>query len=118
MREPGPRVDLITARIRWSNVAPRQRDETLGPADYRADIHALGMVLFELLTGRRPFESGSPLEMRERILAGEFPPPRSIEPALPEGLDRICRRCLALRPDERYPDAGELAGQLRMLSDR
>ncbi len=96
-------------------MAPEQLDEALGPADHRADIHALGVVLFELLTGRRPFESRSPLELRERILAGEFPPPRSIEPALPEGLDRICQRCLARRPDDRYADAGALAGDLRTL---
>ncbi|MHB1557321.1 MAG: serine/threonine-protein kinase, partial [Isosphaeraceae bacterium] len=99
-------------------MAPEQLDETLGPVDHRADIHALGVLLFELLTGRRLFESGSPLELRERILAGEFSPPRSIDSAVSEGLDEICRRCLARRPNHRYRDAGALAAELRTLADR
>jgi eukaryotic-like serine/threonine-protein kinase len=97
-------------------MAPEQLDSTLGPADHRADIYALGVVLYELLTGRRPFESGSPLELRERILAGDIPQPRSIDPGLSETLERVCLRCLARSPDHRYQEADTLAGELRTLA--
>ncbi len=97
-------------------MAPEQLDSTLGPADHRADIYALGVVLFELLTGRRPFQSASPLDLRERILAGDVPPPRTIEPGVPEALERVCLRCLARSPDDRYPEAGAVAGDLRTFA--
>jgi serine/threonine protein kinase len=94
-------------------MAPEQLDDRLGRADHRADIYALGVVLFELLTGRRPFHAASPLDLREQILAGDVPPPRSIEPGVPEALERSCVRCLARSPDDRYQEADSLAGDLR-----
>jgi serine/threonine protein kinase len=94
-------------------MAPEQLDNGLGPADHRADIYALGVVLFELLTGRRPFRAASPFDLREQILAGDVPPPRSIETSVPEALERFCLRCLARSPNARYQEADSLAGDLR-----
>jgi eukaryotic-like serine/threonine-protein kinase len=94
-------------------MAPEQLDEVLGPLDHRADLYSLGVVLYESLTGRRPFRASSPMDLRERIVAGGPPPPRSIEPGVPEGLERICLRCLARRPEERYQVADLLAADLR-----
>jgi eukaryotic-like serine/threonine-protein kinase len=98
-------------------MAPEQLDDRLGPADHRADIYALGVVLFELLTGVRPFRSASPLDLREQILAGDVPPPRSIETSVPEPLERFCMRCLAQGPDDRYQKADSLAADLRTFLD-
>jgi serine/threonine protein kinase len=94
-------------------MAPEQLAENLGPGDHRADLYALGVVLYESLTGRRPFRSATTIGLREQILDGRPSPPRSIEPSLPEQLEQICLRCLAKRPEDRYPMADLLAADLR-----
>jgi serine/threonine protein kinase len=108
----------VTAAGTLPYMAPEQLGEGLGPIDHRADLHALGVVLYESLTGRRPFRAASPVELRERILGGEAPPPRSVEPGVPEELERVCLRCLAKRPDERYQRAEEVARDLRAYLGR
>jgi eukaryotic-like serine/threonine-protein kinase len=94
-------------------MAPEQLDDGLGPADHRADIYALGVAFYEVLTGRRPYLANSPLDLREQILAGGIPPPRSIEPGVPEALERSCLRCLARDREDRYQGADSLAADLR-----
>lgn len=94
-------------------MAPEGLDDALGPADHRADIYALGVTFYEALTGRRPFTAASPLDIREQILAGAVPPPRSIDAGIPEALERACLRCLARGPEDRYQGADALAADLR-----
>jgi serine/threonine protein kinase len=94
-------------------MAPEQLGEEFGPMDHRADIYALGVVLYELLTGQRPFRGASPIELRTQILRDEPRPPRSVQPDVPEDLERICLRCLSKRPDHRYPGAEEVVAELR-----
>jgi eukaryotic-like serine/threonine-protein kinase len=65
------------------------------------------------LTGRRPFRAATPIALRARILRDEPSPPRSIEPAVPETLERVCLRCLAKRPELRYRGADEVGTDLR-----
>jgi serine/threonine protein kinase len=103
----------VTAAGTLPYMAPEQLGEVLGPVHHRADLYALGVVLYELLTGRRPYWATTPVELREQILGGEPPPPRSVEPDIPEDLERVCQRCLARRPDERYQRANEVARNLR-----
>jgi len=81
--------------------------------DHRADLYALGVVLYELLTGRRPFRAAGVGELREQNLREDPKPPRSIEPDIPEDLERVCLRCLAKRPEDRYPRADDVALDLR-----
>src|SRR4051812_8452231 len=76
----------VTAAGTLPYMAPEQLGEGLGSVDHRADLYALGVVLYELLTGRRPFGSAPPVELRARILSEEPPPPRSVEPGVPEAL--------------------------------
>ncbi|WP_406699686.1 serine/threonine-protein kinase [Singulisphaera sp. Ch08] len=94
-------------------MAPEQLTEALGPIDHRADLYGLGVVLFELLTGRRPFKAGTAIELREQIIGQVAPSLRSIDGAVSERLERVCLRTLAKRPDDRYPRADHLAAELR-----
>jgi eukaryotic-like serine/threonine-protein kinase len=94
-------------------MAPEQLGEGVGLVDHRADLYSLGVVLYELLIGRRPFRGATSIDLRTQILKGEPEPPRSIEPDLPEELERVCLRCLAKRPEDRYPGADEVAADLR-----
>ncbi|MBP7693807.1 MAG: tetratricopeptide repeat protein, partial [Anaerolineales bacterium] len=81
--------------------------------DQRADLYALGVMLFELLTGRLPFHGDSKTAVALRRLAEPAPDPRRIKPDLPEALARVVARSLAREPDERYQTAEEFLGHLQ-----
>ncbi len=93
-------------------MAPEQaRGEVLGPA---ADVHALGAVLFTLLTGKVPYQGTTSLEVLRKVAAGE-PPDAAGGPA---ALQAICSRAMARDPQARYPTAAELARDVeRWLAD-
>jgi serine/threonine-protein kinase len=82
------------------------------------DVWALGVILYELLTGARPFRAGGRAELTEAVLAASPPPPRDVNPAVDRDLDAVCRRCLAAEPDRRYESASAVALELeRWLRD-
>ncbi|MGI5862304.1 MAG: serine/threonine protein kinase [Myxococcales bacterium] len=77
------------------------------PLDGRSDIFATGIVLYELLTGRRPFD-GKMMEVLGRIVRGELQPPSALVPDLPRELEEIVMRALATRPEDRFQNALEM----------
>ena len=77
-----------------------------------SDVFSLGVILYELLTGLRPFTGAGAEEIRQEIIECQPQPPRRFCKTLPLELDTICLKCLASDPRDRYPSAGELAADL------
>ena len=85
------------------------------PADPRSDVFALGTILYELATGRRPFEGATPGDLISSILRDSPPPVDQLRPELPRHLGRIIRRCLHKDPERRYETARGLGNALADL---
>src|SRR6185436_14635981 len=93
-------------------------EQVLGASEVgdRADVYAVGVVLFRLLSQRQPFEAESPRDVMMSRLLDDAPSVRAFQPLVPESLAQLVDRCLARQPDDR-PSAAELAVQLASWAD-
>jgi serine/threonine protein kinase len=84
--------------------------------DGRSDIYSLGVVLYELVTGRKPYEADTPIAVVAKQMYEPLPRPREINPTLPEGVEKVLFKALAKKPEDRYTDMGAFAGALEKLA--
>jgi eukaryotic-like serine/threonine-protein kinase len=96
-------------------MAPEQVQGKRG--DARTDVYAMGVILFEMLAGRVPWEGDSPLSVMSQHLSAPVPPLHEINPAVPAPIEGIIRKCLRKDPAERYQDAGALLRDLDAWHD-
>jgi zinc protease len=96
-------------------MAPEQAESR--PLDPRTDIYALGLILYELLTGQTAFTGDTPVAVALKQVRETPPAPRTIEPSLPPEVDEIVMRCLEKDPARRYQSVAELDGALARVSE-
>lgn len=86
-------------------------------ADARSDVFSFGCVLYEMLSGRRAFEGRSRASLIAAVLTAEPPPPSTLAPVTPPSLDRVVRKCLAKKPEDRWQTARDLKDELQWISE-
>jgi len=85
---------------------------TGGPIDGRTDLFSLGVILYWMATGEHPFPGETLVTVSYKVMHTEPVPPRKLNPAVSEALDRVILKCLAKSPADRYQTGEELAGDL------
>jgi predicted Ser/Thr protein kinase len=85
--------------------------------DARTDLFAFGAVLYEMVTGRRPFAGASRASVIAAILTTDPPPMATVQPGTPLALERVVRRCLARSPDDRWQTARDLGWELKSIAE-
>jgi serine/threonine protein kinase/tetratricopeptide (TPR) repeat protein len=113
--------DLTQSRAEFPEIAgtlPYMAPEQLKgePSDFRSDIYSLGSVLYELVTGRRPFVSANSIALIAEILNNKPTLPRELSSSVSPGLENILMRCLAKEPARRYQRAAELRVALESIT--
>jgi tetratricopeptide (TPR) repeat protein/predicted Ser/Thr protein kinase len=113
-REAAVRGETVTGQMLGTPgyLSPEQARGETARLDRRSDVFSLGAVLYEVLTGARPFGGDSPVDALVQVLERDPLPPRRRVPGLPRDLETIVLKCLEKDPDRRYGSARELAEDL------
>ena len=107
-----------SAEMLWGTaayLAPEQVERDSSHVDTRTDVYAVGLLLFELLTGGKAFPGGDPLRVAYEHVHGSVPSARQAVPTVPVAVDDLLRRAAATDPSDRPGDAGQLLSEMRAL---
>ncbi|MBN1887594.1 MAG: serine/threonine protein kinase [Thermoflexales bacterium] len=96
-------------------IAPEQGLQ--GHSDARSDLYSLGIVFYEMLTQRTPFDADTPLAVLMKHLNDPLPLPRQVAPDIPDSFERVVLKALAKNPEDRYQNAEEMAQALRKAAE-
>ncbi len=130
--EPTGRVKLMDFGIAKTRAEAEQEDEDIvGTAEYmspeqalgrkmdgRADLYSLGIVAYEMLTGRLPFDSPDPYEILRKHVREVVPSPKDANPRVPDDLVELVRRCCAKKPEDRFQRGDDVTAFLKKDDDK
>ena len=110
---------LTSAGVILGTPAYMAPEQAVGESiDHRADLFSLGVVLYEMVSGARPFQGANHAAIVHALHTFDPPPLSSLHPGVPPALDQVVNRLLAKQPADRYPNAEALIADLRTLLDR
>ena len=99
-------------------MSPEQAGGDLERLGAWSDVYSLGSTLFCLLTGKPPYEGDDVGEILRKVQRGEFEPPRRLDPSIDKALEAICKKAMALKPEDRYSSCRALAEDIeRWMAD-
>lgn len=111
------RTDLTGTSVVLGTPEYMAPEQALGkPLDHRVDIYALGLIFFEMVTGRKPFSADTPIAFAMKHIIEPIPEPRLLVPGLPDAVDQALKKALAKDPSDRYADASTFAAVLEQIA--